>query len=85
MPDRFQKWFDENSGYALHHTPKRAFTVKLCCGELPQNTGKWILFPAKGRMEKKELYRCVHCGMHYVRQENSFCRIENLLKFQLLP
>lgn len=85
MPDKFQKWFDENSGYALHHTEKRAFSHTACCGELPKNTGKRILFPMKGRMEEKELYRCSHCGLHFVRQGDGFCPIENLLKYPLLP
>ncbi len=85
MPDKFQKWFNENSGYTLHSTARRAYRQKDCCGEMPQNTGKKILFQEQGRMTEKELYRCVCCGAHYVRQGESFCLIENLLKYPLLP
>ena len=85
MPQKFEAWFDENSGYALHHTAKRSFSHAACCGEAPQSTGKRILFPGKGRMEEMDLYRCSHCGRHYVRQGNHYCFIENLLKYPVLP
>ena len=87
MNETFERWFAENSGYALHQTPKRRFSSEGCCGEEPLDTGKKVLFPhpESGRMEPFSLYRCRHCGKHYVRWKKAFCRIQNLLKVQILP
>lgn len=87
MKDNFSKWFDENSGYALHRTAMRKFSTKSCCGQIPEESGKSILFPnpETGKMESFPLYRCAVCGKHFVRWNSAFCIIDNLLKFKILP
>lgn len=85
MPDKFQSWFDENSGYALHKTAKRKFSVKLCCEKEPEAMGKKILFPGfSGRMERFDLYHCSICQKYYVKQGAYYCFVDNLLKYQIL-
>ena len=87
MDEKFSRWFLENSGYALHKTPKRKFSTIVCCGEIPAETGKRVLFahPESGSMEPMDLCRCKHCGKHFIRWNDSFCPVENLLKLQILP
>lgn len=87
MNEKFSRWFDENSGYALHKTPKRKFSTGLCCGETPKETGKMALFPHpdSGKMEPMPLCRCEICGKHFILWNDGFCPVENLLKLQILP
>ncbi len=87
MNEKFSRWFEENSGYALHKTAKRKFSTKLCCGEVPAETGKKALFshPESGRMEPMELCRCHRCKKHFIRWDEHFCPVENLLRLQILP
>lgn len=87
MKDNFSKWFDENSGYALHRPALRKFSTKLCCRAVPVEKGRSILFPnpQTGKMEPFALYYCSSCGKHYVRWKEGYCLIENLLKYQILP
>ena len=85
MPEKFQSWFDKNSGYALHKTAKRKFSVDLCCEKEPETTGKNILFPGfSGRMEPFDLYRFSICKRYYVKQGAHYCLVDNLLKYQIL-
>ncbi len=87
MNNNFSKWFDENSGYALHRTALRKFSIQNCCGAVPVESGKSILFPnpETGKMEPFLLYRCKACGKHYIRRKEGFCLIDNLLKYKILP
>ena len=86
MDEKFSRWFDKNSGYALHKTPKRSFSVSVCCGEVPAETGKKALFshPESGVMEPMPLCRCAHCGRHFIRWQQRFCPVENMLKLKIL-
>lgn len=84
MPDRFHAWFDESSGYALHRTAKRRFSLTHCCEQVPQDSGKQLLFPdSGGRMEWFPLYRCSNCKRWFVKQGEFFCPVDNLLKYQI--
>ena len=87
MNNNFSKWFDENSGYALHRTAMRKFSHETCCGQIPAESGKSILFPdpETGKMEAFPLYRCTSCSKHFVRWKDRFCVIDNLLKYKILP
>lgn len=85
--ESFSAWFEENSGYALHRSNARNFSVTTCCGEQPVSTGQSILYPhpQKGGMEPFALYRCPKCKAFYVQWENKYARINQLMKYQLLP
>jgi len=87
MSNNFSKWFDENSGYALHRTALRKFSIKNCCGSVPVESGKSILFPdpETGKMEPFQLYHCASCGKIFIRRKEGFCLIDNLLKYKILP
>lgn len=82
----FKDWFDKNSGYSLHRTPMRKFSIKNCCGFIPENSGFLISFPnpMNAQMQDFILYKCKICGKFFVEFGGSFAEIDNLMKFKII-
>lgn len=77
--DRFTKWFDTASGYALHRMQSKPLTG--CCIENLRPEEKQIYLPAAKK--PLPLFRCRICGRYYAPAPQGFYHIENLLRYRV--
>lgn len=81
--DDFSRWFDENSGYALHAVQTKPLAG--CCAGAAIADGRRMvwLHAVAGREAAYPLYQCARCGKHYAKRKDGFVYLENLLRFRV--
>ncbi|MEM1485421.1 hypothetical protein V6615_11170 [Oscillospiraceae bacterium PP1C4] len=82
MGKEFSRWFDDNSGYALHKPRKRS--LPDCCAQSLEETERVIYLPVPQNKEplRCRLFVCARCKRMYAKVAQDFVEIDNLLKYR---